>query len=468
MSSSDSTVTYTSVSSEDVSLWGICFFGMEQPDSPKAAPQSPIQTPPVPQDEDEREPMFIQPHDLDYVPRPMYPEYIPLEDEHVLPVKEQPLPPVVSPTAELPEYVAESDPEEDPKEYEDDETEDDPVDYPMDEGDDDNGDSSRDDVNDEDEDEEDKEEENLAPPDSAIVIPTNELFSHPREQSLSYHHPPLTLLPLELGGSTWLDDIPEIKMPPHKRLCLSTLGSRYEIKESSTARPARDQGIDYGFVSTLDAEARRRRIREVGYGIKDTWVDPAETVPEIAPMTVGKVNTKVTELAKLHEHDTHDLYAILEDAQDKSPEAGVCTRVLAPGTPDTATVAGRIMAPVTRQGSNVPPNNANPNNMTPESVQDMIDQALLRNSTTEDGSHSSHKDNRRNVQTARPCFYVNFIRCQPLNFKGTEGVGEIKKLEIELWNLKVKGNDVPAYTKRFQELTLICTKFIANETEKID
>ncbi|GJZ27398.1 putative reverse transcriptase domain-containing protein [Tanacetum coccineum] len=46
--------------------------------------------------------------------------------------------------------------------------------------------------------------------------------------------------------------------------------------------------------------------------------------------------------------------------------------------------------------------------------------------------------------------------------------GEIKKLEIELWNLKVKGNDVPTYTKRFQELTLICTKFGANETEKVD
>ncbi|GKA51832.1 putative reverse transcriptase domain-containing protein [Tanacetum coccineum] len=46
--------------------------------------------------------------------------------------------------------------------------------------------------------------------------------------------------------------------------------------------------------------------------------------------------------------------------------------------------------------------------------------------------------------------------------------GEIQKLEIELWNLKVKGNDVPAYTERFQELTLICTKFCANETEKIN
>ncbi|GJT35851.1 hypothetical protein Tco_0926270 [Tanacetum coccineum] len=51
--------------------------------------------------EDEREPMFIQPHDPDYVPEPIYPEYIPLEDEHVFPVEEQPLPPVDSPTVEL-------------------------------------------------------------------------------------------------------------------------------------------------------------------------------------------------------------------------------------------------------------------------------------------------------------------------------------------------------------------------------
>nr|GFA03923.1 hypothetical protein [Tanacetum cinerariifolium] len=46
--------------------------------------------------------------------------------------------------------------------------------------------------------------------------------------------------------------------------------------------------------------------------------------------------------------------------------------------------------------------------------------------------------------------------------------GEIKKLEIELWNLKVKENNVLAYTERFQELTLICTKFVADKTEKID
>ncbi|GJR34356.1 putative reverse transcriptase domain-containing protein [Tanacetum coccineum] len=164
------------------------------------------------------------------------------------------------------------------------------------------------------------------------------------------------------------------------------------------------------------------------------------------------------------------------------------------------------MAPTTRRGPNTPVNNTNPNNMIPDSIQAMIDQALLQNSTNRDGSHGSHEDNRRNVQTARPYFYADFMKCQPLNFKGTEGVvgltrwiekmksvfnisgcamenqevlkkkmtdkycsqGEIKKLEIELWNLNVKGNNVPAYTERFQELTLICTKFVANETEKVD
>ncbi|GJT28549.1 hypothetical protein Tco_0908824 [Tanacetum coccineum] len=60
------------------------------------------------------------------------------------------------------------------------------------------------------------------------------------------------------------DDIPESEQPPRKRLYLSTLGSRYEVGESSTARPIRGRGIDYGFVSTVDAEERRQGIRDVG------------------------------------------------------------------------------------------------------------------------------------------------------------------------------------------------------------
>ncbi|GJX30218.1 hypothetical protein Tco_0238297, partial [Tanacetum coccineum] len=371
------------------------------------------QTPPVPQDEDEREPMFIQPHDPDYVPEPMYPEYIPLEDEHVFLAEEQPLPPVVSPTAELPGYVVESDPEENPEEYEDDETEDSPVDYSMDgreDGNDDDVYSHEDDADDggedeedENEEEEEEEEEHLAPTDSAIVVPTIELVSPPEgtnhvtplpstnitttgarinvwlQASISLPlkaeverflamptpppSPPISLSPpsagerlarytapsahsspppvpspllLSSGCPTQIqtlgiastqalvnavtavlpspplpplllslyipppvdcrDDIPKSERPPHKRSCLFALGSKHEVGESSTARPTEGRGIDYGFVSTVDVKARRRGIREVGYGIRDIWVDPVEAVPEIAPMT--------------------DLHALLEDAQD--------------------------------------------------------------------------------------------------------------------------------------------------------
>nr|GEZ26667.1 reverse transcriptase domain-containing protein [Tanacetum cinerariifolium] len=287
----------------------------------------------------------LKPHDLDFMPEPVYPEYIPLKDEHILPAEEQPLPPVVSPTAESPGYVAESNLEEDPKEYEEDEKVDGPVDYPMDggdDGDDDDGDSYGYDADDEDEDEEDEgeEEEHLALANSTVVIPVDELASPPKgmepiipppstdnattgaritirpltsislpleaevERLLAIPTPspsPLTLLsppsarerlarctapatlpspplppPLYPPLVDRRDDILESEQPPRKRLCLSTLGSR-----------------------------------EVGYGIRDTWVDLAEAVPEMAPTTLEKVNTRVTELAELHEHDTQDLYALL-------------------------------------------------------------------------------------------------------------------------------------------------------------
>ncbi|GJV65480.1 hypothetical protein Tco_1476308 [Tanacetum coccineum] len=131
--------------------------------------------------------IHMQPaHDLDYVPEPIYPEYIPLEDEHEFLTEEQPLPPVDLPTAKSPGYVTESDPKEDPEDYEDDETEDGPVDYLMDrgdDGDDDDGNSSGDGVNDEDEDDEDdeeeEEEEHLASADSAVVIPIDKPVSPP-------------------------------------------------------------------------------------------------------------------------------------------------------------------------------------------------------------------------------------------------------------------------------------------------
>nr|GEU61643.1 putative reverse transcriptase domain-containing protein [Tanacetum cinerariifolium] len=276
MSSASSVVSYTSVYTDSKPGRPV------SPPSPDyiPGPEEP-QTPLVPYDEDEREPMFIQPHDHDYVSEPIYPEYIPLEDEQVLPAEEQPLPTVVLPTAKSLGYVVESDPEEDPEEYEDDESEDGLVDYPMDggdDGDDDDGDSSGDDVDDEDEDEVDKEkEEHLTSAESVVVVPTIELVSPPEgtkpaeverflamptsppspltslsppfagerlariasTQALidavtaALPSPPLPPLPLPLYIPPPVDrrdDIPKTELPPRKNSCLFALGPRYKTQ----------------------------------------------------------------------------------------------------------------------------------------------------------------------------------------------------------------------------------------------
>ncbi|GJW60736.1 putative reverse transcriptase domain-containing protein [Tanacetum coccineum] len=114
---------------------------------------------------------------------------------------------------------------------------------------------------------------------------------------------------------------------------------------------------------------------------------------------------------------------------------------------------------------------------------------------------------RRNELDTRECTYPDFMKCQPLNFKGTEGVveltqwiekmesvfrisnysvenqikfstctllgnaltwTEIKKLEVELWELKVKGTDVIGYNQRFQELALLCGRMFPEESDKIE
>nr|GEU66480.1 hypothetical protein [Tanacetum cinerariifolium] len=538
-------------------------------------PEEP-QTPPVSQDEDEREPMFIQPHDPDYVLEPMYPEYIPLEDEHMLPAEEQPLPHVDSPTAESPRYVTESDPEEDPEEYEDDESEDGPVDYLMDggdDGDDDDDDSFRDDADDDDEDEE--KEEHLALADAAIVVPTVEPASislSPKvevERLLSMPTPPsspLTSLSpsteerlarcttpsthsskppvpspslpssgcptqiqtLKIASTQALidavttalpsppllpplyipppvdrrDDILEIELSPRKKSCLFALGPRYEVRESSTSRLTEGRWIAYRFVSTLDAEVRRRGIREV-------------RIAALTPQQVTLDSQRVDLL--MEDRIAHqETILIMEGEAYASREAWAHSIGLSQTVHyelQTHREQVRIMVPVIRRGQNTPPNDTNPNNMTLESVQAMIEQDLLRSSTNGDGSHTSAgmtkgmcklltwwTEKMESVFQISGCAIENqvkFATCTLLDValtwwngqirtlgpdaytmtweilkkKITDKYcpqGEIKKLEIELWNLKVKGNDVPTYTDCFQELTLICTKFVANETEKID
>nr|GEU98693.1 hypothetical protein [Tanacetum cinerariifolium] len=426
MSSASSAVTYTFVYTDSEPGRVSWKTDEEQSDEDSILGPEEPQTPPVPQDEDECEPMFIQPHDPDYVPEPMYPEYIPLEDKHVFLAEEQPLPPIDSPTAESPGCVVESDPEEDP-EYVDDESEDGSVDYPIDEGDDgddDDGDSSGDDADDEDEDEEDEEEEeHLASADVAVVVPTVEPVSLPEgtkpaevERLLAMPTPPPSLLTSLSPPST------------RERLARCTSPSTHSSPPHVPSPLLPSSGCSTQ-IQTLRIASTQALIDAVTVALPSPPLSPPLYIP---PPVDRRDDIPETELP---------------------PHKKSCLFALGPK---------RIMAPVTRRRPNTPPNNINPNNMTLESVQAMIDQALLRNSTNGDEG---------TIQMGITEGMCKLRALEILKKKMTDKYcpqGEIKKLEIELWNLKVKGNDVPTYTNRFQELTLICTKFVANETEKTD
>nr|GEY53769.1 hypothetical protein [Tanacetum cinerariifolium] len=46
--------------------------------------------------------------------------------------------------------------------------------------------------------------------------------------------------------------------------------------------------------------------------------------------------------------------------------------------------------------------------------------------------------------------------------------GEIMNLEVEMWNLKVKGTNVVSYNQRFQDLALMCARMFPKESDKIE
>ncbi|GJX13970.1 putative reverse transcriptase domain-containing protein [Tanacetum coccineum] len=100
---------------------------------------------------------------------------------------------------------------------------------------------------------------------------------HPLHPSPPLLHPPSSLtLPPQVPTSLPLPSSPlpsllfipplvdrkenilEAELPPRKRLCLTALISRYEVMESSTAapRPIGGHREDYGFIDTMDVEIR--------------------------------------------------------------------------------------------------------------------------------------------------------------------------------------------------------------------
>nr|GEU37931.1 reverse transcriptase domain-containing protein [Tanacetum cinerariifolium] len=99
----------------------------------------------------------------------------------------------------------------------------------------------------------------------------------------------------------------------------------------------------------------------------------------------------------------------------------------------------------------------------------MIDREIQRNTTKtqDDASQNSGGGPKRPVQPACVCSYTDFMKCQPLNFKGTEGI-----VGLSYWLEKIESvfhiSGCAIDNQRFQELALMCTKFLADEDEKVD
>ncbi|GKC49161.1 putative reverse transcriptase domain-containing protein [Tanacetum coccineum] len=163
------------------------------------------------------------------------------------------------------------------------------------------------------------------------------------------------------------------------------------------------------------------------------------------------------------------------------------------------------MAPKRATRSNIAPKTTNTTSVTNAQLQAMINQgvtaALAARDANTNGvdSHNSGTGARRNEQATRECTYPDFMECQPLNFKGTEGVVEltqwIEKMEtvfrisncsvenqikfstctllgnaLTWWNSHVRtvGNDI-AYAMTWTELKKkITDKMFPEESDKIE
>nr|GEW60879.1 hypothetical protein [Tanacetum cinerariifolium] len=128
-----------------------------------------------------------------------------------------------------------------------------------------------------------------------LALPTPPLSSLTPLSSLLPQIPlpplPVPSLPLPLPPHTTsptYDGFLEAEMPPRKRACLATPAPKLEVRESLAAGTARRQR------PALEADLRQNRVREMGYGITDTWDEIVEAIQE----------------------DTDKYYVRFQDAQD--------------------------------------------------------------------------------------------------------------------------------------------------------
>nr|GFB48057.1 reverse transcriptase domain-containing protein [Tanacetum cinerariifolium] len=270
---------------------------------------------------------------------------------------------------------------------------------------------------------------------------------------------PTSSPPLILPSTSHRVDVLEVTLPPRKRLCIA-LGLRFEVGESSSAPTARPTGgfrADYGFVATLDDEIRRDPERDVGYGITDTWDEILDT-DEIYERLDDAQDDRLLMSGQLNML-RRDRRAHARTARLMKSEATLSRKACVQSMDASDTDRAEMAALQRRQGPARGPTHPKASEEADSSVADALATRDAERSQNGEDNHDSETGVRRQALPAH------------LKKKMTGKYfprGEIKKLEVELWNLKVKGTDVVSYNQRFQELALMCTRMFPEDSDKIE
>nr|GFC30066.1 reverse transcriptase domain-containing protein [Tanacetum cinerariifolium] len=109
----------------------------------------------------------------------------------------------------------------------------------------------------------------------------------------------------------------------------------------------------------------------------------------------------------------------------------------------------------------------------------MIDQGVTAALAARDALRSTNGDDSHNSGTGAPnelLVFPNGVKERSLSFTSAIALLKTKssllhalftlKLQMELWELKVKGTDLASYTQRFQELALLCGMMFSEESDK--
>nr|GFB60873.1 hypothetical protein [Tanacetum cinerariifolium] len=260
--------------------------------------------------------------------------------------------------------------------------------------------------------------------------------------------------PLQLLSSDRKVDRPEVTLPPRKRLNIVHC-PRYEAGESSVAavaRPIEGRRSDYGFVDSVEAEIRRRRAEDIRYGIRDTWIDPRDVAEEEA-LTTLEGEARCSREAWAHSiglssavHFKLQGYMTHTWVQDQRIDPQVTliatlTTQLSSLQGHLATTLGEIRALQAREQARA----------ASRRYRSFV-------------CHTSGTGVGRTERVTRECTYHDFMKCQPLYFKGTEGVVELTQWFERMETVFRISNSLAEN----QELALLCVRTCPEESDRVE